>query len=104
VLRIIYSDEVAAHAHVLIWLAAGATILWTRGSLGTALDAMRRFAIQPWIHLASTVVIAGACVVLIPDHGLVGAAAAVLIGYVLEAILFFVAVAIPLFSDDRTVR
>lgn len=96
VLRLVYSDEVAAHAGVLPWLALASGILWTYLFLGTALDAMRQFRIQPWIHGTSTLVLAGACVFLVPSHGMYGAAWATLIGYSVECVLYCVTVAIPL--------
>jgi O-antigen/teichoic acid export membrane protein len=96
VLRLVYNDEVAAYADVLPWLALASGILWTYLFLGTALDAQRQFRIQPWIHGTSTLALAGACVLLVPSHGVRGAAWSTLVGYSVEAVLYFIAVAIPL--------
>jgi O-antigen/teichoic acid export membrane protein len=104
VLRWLYSEHEAASADVLVWMAAAAGLVWSYVFLGTALDAMRRFTVQPWIHGTSTLVIAGACALLVPRHGLHGAAWATLIGYGVECTLYLVAVAIPLRQAARADR
>jgi O-antigen/teichoic acid export membrane protein len=96
VLRLLYSEHEAANADVLIWMAAATGLVWSYIFLGTALDAMRVYAIQPWIHGTSTLVIALASALLIPDHGLHGAAWATLIGFGVECLLFLAALAGPL--------
>lgn len=96
VLRLLYSEQEAANVDVLIWMAAAAGLVWSYVFLGTALDAMRRFTVQPWIHGSSTAVIAGACALLVPSYGLRGAAWGTLIGYGVECLLYVVAVAVPL--------
>ncbi len=101
VLRLVYSDAFVRHQDVLVWLAASSGLLWTYMFFGTALDALRQFRIQPWIHGASTVVIAVASWRLIPHYELRGAAWAIFIGFGVESILYFVAVALPLRAAMR---
>lgn len=96
VLRLLYSEQEAANADVLVWMAAATGLVWSYIFLGTGLDAMRRYAIQPWIHGTSTAVIAGAAALLVPRHGLHGAAWATLIGFGVECLLFVVALAVAL--------
>lgn len=101
VLRLVYSEAFAPYDDVLVWLAVSSGVLWTYLFLGTALDAMRRFRVQPWIHGASTLVIAGASWALVPGHGLHGAAWAILAGFVVECLLYVVAVGLPLRAATR---
>ncbi len=87
-LEIIYSAEVARHADVLTWLSIASGLLWSYIFLGTTLDATRKFRVQPWIHGASTLVIAGSAMMLVPSHGMLGAAWSILAGYVVECIAY----------------
>jgi len=96
VLELLYSAEFATHATTLVWLAAASGLLWSYVFLGTALDAMRSFRVQPWIYGASTIAISIASALLIPPYGLPGAAWALLVGYGVECALFVIAVARPL--------
>ncbi|MCB9559550.1 MAG: oligosaccharide flippase family protein [Kofleriaceae bacterium] len=96
VLTFLYSPEVATHADVLVWMAVTSGLLWSYVFLGTSLDAMRRFRVQPWIHGTSTLVIMGASALLVPRYHMLGAAWAMLVGYGVESVLYCVAVAVPL--------
>lgn len=100
-LRLVYSDEFARHHEVLVWLAATSGLLWMYMFFGTALDAMRRYGIQPWIHGTSTAVIALASWLLVPRWGLLGASWAMLIGFAIECLMYVVAVALPLRAEIR---
>jgi O-antigen/teichoic acid export membrane protein len=95
-LGLVFTAETARHADVLVWLAVTSGLVWSYVFLGTTLDALRSFRVQPWIHGASTAVIAGAAALLVPSHGLVGAAWAMLIGFGVECALYVIVVAIPL--------
>jgi O-antigen/teichoic acid export membrane protein len=104
VLRLLYSDVIAAQHDVLVWIAAVNGLSWTYMFLGTALDAMRRYRVQPWIHGTSCVVIAIASAALVPRWHLRGAAWAMLIGVGVESIMYSVAVAVPLRAEMRRHR
>lgn len=101
VLRLVYNEDVAAHADVLPWLAAASGILWAYVFFGTALDAMRRFRFRPWIHVAGSLSLIGTCVIFIPTHGMHGAAWATLVGYSVEFVLYSVAMAMALRARQR---
>ena len=101
VLRLVYNDEVAAHADVLPWLAAASGILWSYVFFGTALDAMRRFWFRPWIHAAGSVALTGTCIIFIPTHGMYGAAWATLVGHSVEFVLYSFALAMALRAHRR---
>lgn len=94
VLRLLYSDEVAAHADILTLLAVSAGLLYSYLFLGTAMDALRSYRIQPWIHLTTALVIAGACAVLVPRRGPDGAAWALVAGYAVECAAYVVSVSL----------
>ncbi|HVV87023.1 MAG TPA: oligosaccharide flippase family protein [Kofleriaceae bacterium] len=104
VLRLLYSEHEAANADVLVWMSAATGLVWSYIFLATALDAMRRYAIQPWIHGTGTAVIAGASALLVPHHGLHGAAWATCIGYSVECSLFLMALWGPLRRAARAAR
>ncbi len=91
-LRLLYSPEVAAHADILTLLAIAAGLLYSYLFLGTAMDGLRSYRIQPWIHITTATVIAGSCAVLVPRHGPRGAAWAMVIGYSVESVFYAVAV------------
>lgn len=101
ILRLLYSEHEAASAGVLIWMVAAAGLLWSYIFLATALESMRRYAIQPWIHGTGTAVIVVASMLLVPGHGLYGAAWATMAGYVVECVLFAAALVGPLRAAAR---
>lgn len=86
VLSWFFGPVVASHSDALVWLSVAFGLLWTYVYLGTALEAVRSFAAQPWIQGASATVTVIASVVFIPGHGLVGAAWALLSGFIVECI------------------
>lgn len=101
VLRLLYNDAVAVRADVLVWMSVATALLWTYMFLGTALDALRRFRVQPWIHACSTAAIVATSSWFVPHHGLVGATWAMIAGYALDTVLYVLAVAIPIFRGGR---
>jgi O-antigen/teichoic acid export membrane protein len=96
ILALVYSSEVAQHDDVLFWLAVNSGLIWSYVFLGTALDAMRRFHVQPWIHTTSSGVIAVMSLLLVPRYRMHGACWAMLIGYGAESLMYLLAVALPL--------
>jgi len=101
VLRLAFNDRFAGQHGVMTWMAVTSGLVWMYLFFGTALDAMRRYRLQPWIHGISTAVIAVACVWMVPRWGLYGATWAMLTGYAVECAMFVVAVALPLRSSLR---
>ena len=104
VLRLLYSDEVAAHADILTLLAISAGLLYSYLFLGTAMDALRSYRIQPWIHVTTALVIAGACAVLVPRRGPDGAAWAMVAGYAVECACYVVSVTLVVRGRIRRSR
>lgn len=91
-MTLVFSRELTPPRAVLVWLALTSGLVWTYVFLGTALDALRSYRLQPWIHGASTTVIAVAAAMLVPGHGMLGAAWAMLIGFGVECVLYLAAV------------
>ncbi len=100
IMTLVFSRELTPPREVLVWLALTSGLVWTYVFLGTALDALRSYRVQPWIHGASTVVIAGAAAALVPGYGMRGAAWAMLIGFGVECALYLIAV-LPLLRRMR---
>jgi O-antigen/teichoic acid export membrane protein len=74
----IYTPEYAAHADVLVWLAAVAAVGYQASALCSAITAARRFPEQLYVAALTVAVSWLASQVLVPRFGLVGAAAALL--------------------------
>ncbi len=73
-LTLLYRPEYAAHLNVFLWLLVAAGIGYLCSFVGYAVTAARYFAIQVPIFVISILVNLGACAVLVPRYGLVGAA------------------------------
>ena len=79
-LTLAYGPEYAEHAPALTWLAAAAAASFVAGALGYAVTAARRFPPQLVIAALAFAVCALASAALVPRHGLLGGAWAVLAG------------------------
>jgi O-antigen/teichoic acid export membrane protein len=83
-LAFLYTSEYAAHSQVLVILMVAAAISYAALLLQYAMTASRVLKPQPLVLIASTIVTAGACVALIPRHGIVGAAVAMCAGALVQ--------------------
>ncbi|HKA00938.1 MAG TPA: lipopolysaccharide biosynthesis protein [Candidatus Solibacter sp.] len=83
-LRLFYSPEYAANAHVFSLLTAGAAIQFIASILTTAITASRNFAAQVPMYLAMLACTALGCARWIPAWGIEGAAFAVIGGAVVR--------------------
>lgn len=101
VMRLVFNDAFAGRRDVMVWMAVTSGLVWMYLFFGTALDAMRRYRLQPWIHGISTAVIAIGSVVMVPRWGVFGATWAMLAGYAVECLMFVLAVAVPLRRELR---
>jgi O-antigen/teichoic acid export membrane protein len=85
ILTAIYKPEYASRADVFLLTAVASAICCVHALLGYGITAARYFKIQaPLLALVSTAT-AAACLVLIPRHGLRGAAMALIIGATIQA-------------------
>jgi O-antigen/teichoic acid export membrane protein len=73
-----YAPEYATHARLLVWLAVAGGVGWVASALGYAITAARRFREQLGTAALALAVCALASHALVPRHGLVGAAWALL--------------------------
>lgn len=83
-LSLVYRPEYGAQAHVLVVLLAAAGVNYAAVLLEYAMTASRVLRVQPAILGASTVVIALACLALVPRHGNLGAALAMCLGFLVQ--------------------
>jgi O-antigen/teichoic acid export membrane protein len=94
----LYGAQYADHAGVLVWMMAFAAVSFVGTVLGTALTALQVFAPQPWAHAVVLLVIALSAALLIPGHGIYGAAWALLIGVSLSSVAYALFIAAALRS------
>jgi O-antigen/teichoic acid export membrane protein len=73
-LILLYRPEYAQHLDVFIWIIVAAGLGYLASVFGYAMTAARLFTIQVPIYLASIVAVTVGCAVLVPGHGLLGAA------------------------------
>jgi O-antigen/teichoic acid export membrane protein len=85
VLRIVFGLQYAKHVDVLVVLMLAAAIQYGVVFLGTAVNAMRRFAVQMPISVLGVIAVAGVSALLIPRYGLMGGALSVLTGQAVTA-------------------
>ncbi|ADY27689.1 polysaccharide biosynthesis protein (plasmid) [Deinococcus proteolyticus MRP] len=79
-LALLYGPAYAEHARTFFWLTLAGVAGYLASSLGFAVTAARRFREQLPLFAVVTAVLVLACWWLIPRYGLLGAAAATLIG------------------------
>lgn len=78
ILTIAYGAEYAGQQDLLLWLIAASTVGWIASASGYALTAARQLTIQLPLTLPATLACGLACLLLVPQHGLIGAAWALL--------------------------
>lgn len=93
VLTILYRPEYAEQADVLVWMMIAYGLQFAYVFLGTAINAMRRFAVQLPIQAMSCLLLAVGSMALIGSYGLVGVAWVLLGANLFEAVAFGVVVA-----------
>jgi O-antigen/teichoic acid export membrane protein len=86
ILSTLFRPEYAASADVLVWTMLAAAISYVASFLGYGLTAARQFKIQAPLLVIVTLATAMASVILVPRHGLVGAAWAVVCGAAVKLI------------------
>jgi O-antigen/teichoic acid export membrane protein len=86
VLLWVYRPIYAAHAHTLMLIMLCATITYVAGFLGVGMTAVRSFRAQLPVLTVSTLTTFAACRWLVPTMGMNGAAIAMSLGVVMQAI------------------
>ena len=87
ILTILYKPEYGQHADLFVWLMVAAGIGYVAWFLGDAMTAARYFRIQMPLFTLVTTISAILCFWLLPTHGLQGAAIALIISAMSNAIL-----------------
>jgi O-antigen/teichoic acid export membrane protein len=88
-LRLLYGGEYALRADVLVWTMVATAISFLASIFGYAATSMGRFREQPIVLGGVTVVLLAMCRMLVPKHGLLGAAWAMSVSSALCLILYF---------------
>ena len=86
VLEIIYGPDYAARNTLLVWLMVASMIGYVASVLGIAITAQRCFKPQLWLFTAVVLVQTGACALLVPRGGGVGAAQGLLIATAVQLV------------------
>ncbi len=98
ILRLVYQPEYATHNDVFVWLLAGAGVSYFASFCGYGATAARYFKLQPIIFtvcVASAIII---CALLVPSQGLLGAARAIVLAFVIQLVLMALYLAHSLYS------
>jgi O-antigen/teichoic acid export membrane protein len=87
ILSFFYTNDFANHGELFLWVIIGAGFQYINAIIGAALTAARAFRSQAVVSFLVTLVIVVACFILTKNHGLIGAAAGIVIGNVFKMAL-----------------
>lgn len=85
-LRLLYTEEYASHQALFVWIMLAGGVGYIASILGFAMTAARRFRIQVPLFAVVLLVTIAACWILIPTHGLVGAAWALIAAALVQTV------------------
>jgi O-antigen/teichoic acid export membrane protein len=85
ILLLLYQPEYADSVDVFLWLGVAAGIGYVASLLGYAMTAARYFRAQPPVFVIATLVTAAGCAILIPRYQLSGAAIAMILAAICQA-------------------
>ncbi len=100
-LTILYRPEYAKYPAVFAWVMVAAGVSFVATALGYGLAAARKFDVQVPIYLCSVLMVVGACALLVPRYGLLGAAWALLAGFLTWCAGFSLAMTFALSTRTR---
>lgn len=89
ILTIVYQPEYAHYVDLFVWLMVAAGISYVSSFLGYGMTAARYFRIQTPLFLVATAISAIACFYLIPIFELKGAAIALTLSAIIQAVMTF---------------
>ena len=101
ILTLLYKPEYAERADLFLWLMVAAGILYVSAFLGYGITAARYFRVQMPLFVLVTGSSAIACFCLIPTMGLRGAAIALIVGAIVQAVFSFAVIAYAVYRLDR---
>jgi len=96
IITLIYTEDYAEYHNVLMIIISGIVFLYTSVFLGTAITALRKFKVQPRIHLVSLIAITLTALLLIENYGLVGMAWSLFVGYVITSLGYLISIVLVL--------
>jgi len=101
VLTLLYRSEYAAQNNVFVWLLAGAGISYFASFFGYATTATRSFKLQPVILLICAAATTITCALLVPSHGMLGAAWAIMLAFAIQLVLMAAYLGYSLYALSR---
>ena len=87
ILSVVYRPDYAAHADLLVWVMAMAVLAYLSTAIGYAVTSTREFRRLTVPYWLAAAVGTGACLVLVPPYGLLGAAWAAGITYLAASVV-----------------
>jgi O-antigen/teichoic acid export membrane protein len=88
ILGMIYGSEYALASRSFTWVCFAATFSYSGSILGYALTASGAYRVQPVLCAAEAAVVLGASMLLVPSHGLDGAAWALVVAGITKTLLY----------------
>ncbi|MEG4024791.1 MULTISPECIES: oligosaccharide flippase family protein [unclassified Microcoleus] len=101
ILTLLYKPEYADRADLFLWLMVAAGIWYVSAFLGYGITAARYFRVQMPLFVLVTGSSAIACFWLIPAQGVRGAAIALIVGAIVQAVFSLAVIAYALYRLDR---
>lgn len=86
ILRLLYRPEYADHVGTFLWLGIAAGVGYVASLLGYAMTAARYLRVQLPLNLIGTLVTAAGCAILVARHQLSGAAMAIIVASMCQAV------------------
>ncbi len=102
ILTLLFGPEYATQSEVFVWLMLGAGVSYFASFCGYAATAARYFKLQPVLFgvcAAATIIL---CAVLIPSRGILGAAQAILLTFLVQLVLMAIYLAYPRRATSRS--
>jgi O-antigen/teichoic acid export membrane protein len=85
-LGLLLGEQYRPYAHELVWLMATGIVAYVASALGYALTAARQIRVQVPMLLVACLTVAGMAYLLVPGHGILGAAWAVGAGFSVQVL------------------
>lgn len=101
ILTLLYKPEYADRADLFAWLMVAAGIGYVSSFLGYGMTAARYFQVQMPLFVLVTGISAIACFWLIPTQGVQGAAIALIIGAIVQAVFSFAVIAYAIYKIQK---
>jgi O-antigen/teichoic acid export membrane protein len=101
ILLLLYRAEYGIYTTVFLWLGIGTGVSLVASLLNYGITAVRYFRAQMLVVIIVTIVTIGACAILVPTHGLLGAAVALMMAAACQALASGVVIGCALWNCKR---